>query len=92
MRHGYFLPLQNLMCGDLAFATESREIYIALGFSKACDHSNCKLGEECPGRYYKYAGHYEGVSIFERDDGSLVKRICLRNYFHPEFKHVVQDV
>lgn len=90
-RHGYFIPKQNILCGDLELATESREIYDSFGFTKGCDHEKCKDGELCPKRYYKYAQHYDGVSIVHHDNGVVVKRVCLTDFFSTKFRHAVRD-
>lgn len=92
MRFGYFIPKQDLLCGDEEYARQSREIYDSFGLPKSCDHSDCKLKEACPGRYYKDANHYDGVSIFTRDDGTTVKRVAMRNLFSVDFKVYVQDL
>lgn len=82
LRYGYFIPLQDRMCGDLEYATEARETYVAFGFPKSCDHATdekpCKDGESCKDRYYKFAGRMDGVSIFQRMDGTIVKRTVLQ--------------
>jgi hypothetical protein len=91
MRHGYFLPLQDKLCGDMEFANESKELYDSLGFTKECDHNKCSQGQACGARYYKYAGRFDGVSIFQRDSGEIVKRVCLQDFFSTEHKVLVKD-
>jgi hypothetical protein len=69
MRYGYYIPTQDLLCGDLEFATEARENFRALALP--CDkHGN-------------YQGNrYDGFSIYVREDGTLVKRLTLQNFFN----------
>jgi hypothetical protein len=74
MRHGYFLPLQNKLCGDMEFANESKELYDSLGLS------------------YEFAGRFDGASIFQRESGEIVKRVCLQDFFDSQLKVLVRDL
>jgi hypothetical protein len=94
MRHGYFIPSQNELFGDLPFATEARDIWteIALGWKYGCDHPGCKEGVLCKDRYYQSAEHYDGVSIHQASDDAPIHRVVtLRDFFSPAFKVLVKE-
>jgi hypothetical protein len=40
---------------------------------------------------YKFAGRFDGVSIFQRDNGEIVKRLCIQDFFSAELKVLVKD-
>jgi hypothetical protein len=92
LRSGYFVASHDRLYGDLEFATEAREIFSTLGFSKGCEHEGCSKGDSCEARYYRFAGRFDSVSIFQKVDGSVTKRISLHDFFSLEFKVLVRDV
>lgn len=74
MRHGYFLPSQDRLFGDLPFASEARETFLALGLNP------------------KFAGRYDGVSIYQHVDGPLTKRLVLQDFFSEDLKVHIKDL
>lgn len=91
IQHGYFIPLQHEMRGELSFADEARDLYSSLGFSMGCKHDQCPEGESCQERYYKFAGRFDSVSVYQLEDGSIIRRVSLEDFFSPEFRVVVKD-
>lgn len=89
MRHGYFIAQTGQLCGDPEFAAQSKELFESLGLPLGCDHKNCPKGEACEDRYYKFCNHYDGSSYCQKEDGSISRVICLRDFFREEFKVMV---
>ena len=80
MIHGYFYPFTNTMHGDAGCAYEAKEIYKSFGFPFNEDTNN-----------YIYAGKYDGVSCYFLHNNTLVKRVCLTDFFSIEPKVVIRD-
>ena len=74
--YGYFLPLQNKLCGDKELAEQAVDAYASFGFKMGCEHKECpENGVNCSQRYFNTAGRVDGFSIFYRLDGSMVGRL-----------------
>ena len=77
-RHGYYLPAQNLLRGDQEFSQEAKTLF---------DDLNLPLDNK--GKYQ--GGRYDGISICQKEDGTIVKRLCLEDFFSPTFRVLVRD-
>jgi hypothetical protein len=66
LRHGYYLPAQDRLCGDQDLAHEAKTHFLSLGLND--------------GDVY-HGSHYDGTSIFIREDGSKHYILCLQDFF-----------
>ena len=91
MSHGYYIPALDKRFGNGQASYEAKAIYDSFKFPKACNHKDCAKGQECPNIYYKFASRYDGVSVFFRDNNTLVKRVCVQNIFSEQAQVVALD-
>jgi len=80
MRHGFFHPFTGRRYGDGQCSYEAEAIYQSFGFT--FDHGS---------KTYKFASPYEGVSVYFLLNNTLVKRVCLTDFFSETPKVVIRD-
>ena len=78
-RYGYYLAAYGSRHGDEDFSLEAETIFNAFGFE--------------PNKHGNYqGGKFDGISIYQNEDGSIVKRLSLTDFFSFNHKVIVKDV
>jgi hypothetical protein len=78
MRHGYYIACTDSMHGDEEFSQDAKNTFNRFGFTP-----------DKKGRYQ--GGRYDGCSLFIGDDGFIVERVCLEDFFSEQFRVIVKD-
>jgi hypothetical protein len=73
-KYGYYIPLQDKLCGDQEFANQAKQIWDLFGINK------------------KFAGRYDGVSIFLTEEGQPTKRLLVQDFFSEKHKVISFDI
>lgn len=79
MRHGYFLAKENACFGDKEFAEEAKKIW------------DEKFSSSHEGEFHS-AQRFNGISIFEKENGIIIKRVSYLNIFSDVLKVQTMDL